>query len=170
MKKEKKIEKVLFRPIYGTDKGLYMIYQQCREATALRYGEKTGGQNMHALTGKTKNRMFIGTLIIMVIMICTFTITVNGMTRDNTAEQQQYYDALESDYLTRIDCVLQEYDLYYSGINMTRISAEDGSRSYSVRIHNSRVEKLGEERMGRLLEALQTISFGDPMVMITYEL
>lgn len=125
---------------------------------------------MHTLTGNTKNKMFIGTLIIMVVMICVCTITVNGIAKDDTMKQQRYYDALESDYLVRIDRVLQEYDLYYSGINMTRISAEDGNRMYSVRIHNSRVEKLGDDGKSHLLDALQTIEFGDPMVMITYEL
>lgn len=125
---------------------------------------------MQTFISNKKNILCIGTIVIMAIMILTLTITVNGANKDNSLKQHKYYDGLESEYKEAVDAVLLQHNLYYSGINMTRITDEDGARTYLVNIHNYKIEQMDAQEKCELINELYGIEFGDESVIITYDI
>lgn len=117
-----------------------------------------------------KNILFtFSTIVLVLIAVCSISVTVKSMYKNN-GEDQHFYDILESEYIDEVTDALEQFNLYNSGITMTRISSEDGNRTYIIRIHNSKISKMDIVKQEELSDVIESIQFHEVEVDIRQEL
>lgn len=97
------------------------------------------------------------------VLVATFFVTMTVKSQSNHDElmEQKYYDELESNYIEQVEAVLERNGLSNSGINMTRVSDTDGSRVYTVVIHNSYFGRMETKKLTRVEQEVRAVSFAD---------
>lgn len=101
----------------------------------------------------------IGVIFGLIAAVC-ITLTVSGNERRNGfSYNEAYFDKLESAYQAEVRQVLADYGMGRSGINLTKITEADGTRSYRLVVCGSQVERMDEEQAGLVIETLCEISF-----------
>ena len=97
------------------------------------------------------------------VLVATFFVTMTVKSQSNHDElmEQKYYDELESNYIEQVEAVLERNGLSNSGINMTRVSDADGSRVYTVVIHNSYFGRMETKKLTRVEQEVRAFSFAD---------
>ena len=108
-------------------------------------------------------------LLVLVIIFCVKG-TVMSKENDEKVRQNQYYAALEQDYLVRTRQLLDEEGYGSCGINLTRVTYEDGRREYTVLLHHRRLERLSDEEKLGLESLLSQTEFQNEMCSFCYEL
>lgn len=113
-----------------------------------------------------------GILTILLVLVIIFCVkgTVMSKENDERAKQNQYYAALEQDYLERARQLLDEKGYSNCGINLTRVTYEDGRREYTVLIHHRRLERLSDEEKLELENLLSKIEFHNGACSFCYEM
>ena len=94
------------------------------------------------------------------------------MSKENNerARQNRYYAALEKEYLTRTQALLEEEGYRNCGINMRRVTYEDGSREYTVLLHHRKLDRLSAEAKTVLEKQLSEKEFTDETCSFRYEM
>ncbi len=108
-------------------------------------------------------------LLVLVILFCVKG-TVMSKEKHERAEYNHYYAALEQDYLAKTRALLLEEGFTDCGINLTRVTYEDGGREYTVRLYHRRFDRLTEEELYRLKYRLSDVEFHDEGCSFRYEL
>ncbi|MDE6387655.1 MAG: hypothetical protein K2L82_07625 [Lachnospiraceae bacterium] len=113
-----------------------------------------------------------GILTVLLVLIIIFCVkgTVMSMENHERAKQNHYYAALEEDYLESARDLLNGEGYTDCGINLMRVTYEDGSREYTVLIHHRRLERLSEEEKGELRSLLSREEFQDEGCSFRYDL
>lgn len=108
-----------------------------------------------------ENICFLAVTAVLVLFIATcVTLTVKGSEGHGTSGyNEDYYDLLEENYKEQITEVLDAYGMGRSGVNLTKITLEDGSREYSLVIYNGKFLQMDSDRMQNLESALCSIAF-----------
>lgn len=86
------------------------------------------------------------------------------------AEENRYYQSLEKDYRDRIGEILSESGLEGSGVTMTWVREESGSRTYKVCIHNRSFQNMDESERKNLRSLLAGYEFAEESCSFVYEL
>ena len=75
--------------------------------------------------------------------------------------EKEFYHEMEMEYLRETKEILSESGYSNSGVNLTKIIDEDGRRTYSVKIHNRRINALNETEKEELMNELKSVEFAD---------
>ena len=113
-----------------------------------------------------------GILTILLVLVIIFCVKGTVMSKENNewAKQNHYYAALEQDYLERTRQLLHEEGYESCGINLTRVTYEDGRREYTVVLHHRKLERLSDEEKLDLESVLSQMEFHNEMCSFCYEL
>lgn len=113
-----------------------------------------------------------GILTVVLVLVIFFCIKGTVMSKGNQerAQQNHYYAVLEQDYLEKARVLMLEEGFVDCGINLTRVTYEDGRREYTVRLHHRRFDRLPEEEMSRLKCMLSDAEFQDESCSFYYEM
>ncbi len=108
-----------------------------------------------------ENMCFLAVTAVLVLFIAAcVTLTVKGNEGHGTSGyNEDYYDLLEENYKEQIAEVLNEYGMGRSGVNLTKITLEDGSREYALMIYNSKFLQMDSDKMQNLESALCSVTF-----------
>lgn len=105
------------------------------------------------------------TIIFSVILILIIALCISGtvISQSNHASmiEEKYYRELEDVYVKEVRALLKEEGYENSGITMTRVTDENGRRTYTVTIHHGKIDKLPEPEKMELLAACKKIEFPD---------
>lgn len=105
--------------------------------------------------------------VVIVILILVFALLVGNKVYAESVEaaRTEQREALESTYIATMREVLEERGFYNSGVNMTKVTNEDGEWEYTVTIYNRTFEwmedlakeelekeliMMGEDRLGKI--------------------
>ncbi len=103
------------------------------------------------------------TAAVLLIVITVFFMgeTVESQAKSKLKAESSIYHEMEKEYLKNTRTILKEKGYENSGINMTKTIDEEGNRTYTVKIHNSKINALGEAEKESLLECLKSLQFAD---------
>lgn len=101
-----------------------------------------------------KRFVLITVVLIMITVFCT-TGTVMGMEKDAARVDEKYYKQMEKEYVTQVKSYLQEEGYENSGVTLTKVLYEDGSREYTLNVHHKRIDKLSESEQNALRNTLE---------------
>lgn len=96
--------------------------------------------------------------------VCIFCTTQTVLSREADAariQQERYFDALEQEYVQNMRTLLTKNGYSGSGVTMTAVIEENGTREYTVAIHHKRLDRLSEGEKEGLLFKLQQIPFAE---------
>lgn len=110
----------------------------------------------------SKNIGFMMTVLALV-MVAAFCWTGVAMSRIhvNAQELEAYYQEMEREMVEDARLLLSERGFANSGVMLTRVIDEDGSRQYTLTVHHGRISKMCEEDRQLLMEELEQITFED---------
>lgn len=113
-----------------------------------------------------------GIVTVLLVLVIIFCVKGTVMSKENNerAKQNHYYAVLEQDYLERTRQILHEEGYESCGINLTRVTYEDGRREYMVLIHHRRLDRLSDEEKIELENMLSQIEFQNEKCSFYYEL
>ncbi len=113
-----------------------------------------------------------GILTVLLILVIIFCVKETVMSKESTerAKQNHYFAVLEQDYLERTRQLLDEEGYGNCGINLTRVTYEDGRREYTVLLHHRKLERLSGKEKLNLEGMLSQIEFQNEMCSFCYEL
>lgn len=117
-----------------------------------------------------KKRFGIITVLLVLVIIFCVKGTVMSKENNERAKQNHYYAALEQDYLEKTRQILYEKGYKNCGINLTRVTYEDGRREYTVLLHHRRLDGLSDEEKLDLESKLSQIEFQNKECSFCYEL
>lgn len=81
--------------------------------------------------------------VLLVLVIAFFTTgTVMGMEKGSVKVDEKYYRQIEQEYVCQVRAYLSDVGYDNSGIALTKVFYEDGSREYTLNIHHKRIDKL----------------------------
>ena len=111
-----------------------------------------------------KEYLYLGLLTLLLITgACfSFSLTVKGLEKNDSETLNEYFKTLEDDYVSSARAYLNEEGYVNSGVMLNHTTDENGMRTYTLSIHNSRFEYASDERKEEIMEALKDLSFTDP--------
>ena len=111
---------------------------------------------------KKLSRFMIATLFLIGVIVFSVTGTVVSHSNKNLEIQEKYYQEMEREYVQQVRGYLNELGYVNSGVMLTHVVNEDGSRQYTVTVHNERLEKLSQQERREISEAILDIAFEAP--------
>lgn len=120
---------------------------------------------------KLKSRAGLIAVTVVLILISAFCIagTVKGQAKDAFREDDGYFSRLEAEYLEQVKKILKEEGYASSGLTLTFSRDVRGEKTYLLKIHNRRFEKLDNEEKRYILERIGKVDFGAPDCRIYQE-
>lgn len=114
---------------------------------------------------------FTSTILLLAVIFFCFSATAysQSVERSVLADKEEI-DLQEQALLKEMKQIMKEYGCEYSGITMTKVYQEDGTRSYRVRIHHRNISILDEAELTALEERLGRLVYGLDHVEAVYEL
>lgn len=103
--------------------------------------------------------IMVASLIIMVIVI-SFSAKVVRSTQED-AIREQYYAGLEKEYKSMLREYMNDNGYTNAGITVTHIVDCTGDRTYTVKIHHSKFDRLDESERYSLAEDVIELGFED---------
>lgn len=100
-----------------------------------------------------KGFVMLTVLLILVTVFCT-TGTVMGMEKGKADVDEKYYRQAEKEYVKEVRSFLQEAGYENSGVTLTKLLCEDGTREYTLSVHHKRIGNLslsGQEVLRQML-------------------
>ena len=94
-----------------------------------------------------------GVILVLAISVL-MSVRVQSRTREGVLFDNTRYEACEENYRQQINSILETYDVYNSGLTMTRVVSMDGERSYSLLIYNGKFSQMDELRLQALQKEL----------------
>ncbi len=111
-----------------------------------------------------KEYMYLGLLTVLLIAgaFFLFSLTVKGLERNDSDALNEYFEILEDEYVSSAREYLNEKGYVNSGVMLNHTTDENGMRTYTLSVHNSRFEYASDEKMEEIKVALEDLSFTDP--------
>ena len=111
-----------------------------------------------------KEYMYLGLLTVLLIAgaFFIFSLTVKGIERNESEALNEYFKVLEDEYVSSAREYLNEKGYVNSGVMLNHTTDENGMRTYTLSVHNSRFEYASDEKIEEIKEALEGLSFSDP--------
>lgn len=110
--------------------------------------------------GREKWIHFIGAVMgLSMIIIFMTTMTVRSQSNIEVAEMERYYRDLETEMVREVRGLLNDKGYDNSGVSLTRVVEEDGSREYTLTVHHRKITQLSDEDKEALKLQLQECNF-----------
>ncbi len=103
-----------------------------------------------------KYRFCTLTIIFVFVVFSLITIQARGQEEPDMADAG-VYEQWKEDYTQQLQKLLYEKGYRNAGITMTRVSHEDGSLEYTVKIHHKRIDRLDDGEKRLLLNELEAV-------------
>lgn len=100
-----------------------------------------------------KGYLMVTLLLIFITVFCT-TGTVMGMEKGKDGVDETYYRQAEKEYVQQVKRLLTEEGFENSGVALTKVLYENGSREYTLQVHHKHIGKLsrdGQEALQQML-------------------
>ena len=111
-------------------------------------------------TATKKGVHFLGAVIgLSVIIIFMTTMTVRSQSNIENAQMERYYREQEAEMVKDVRQMLNDKGYDNSGITLTRVVNEDGSREYTLTVHHKKITQLSEAGKADLKLQLEECSF-----------
>ena len=114
-----------------------------------------------AVSLKNSRRCTAAFLVGLLFLFYGHTQIVCSQGKDKVYIDEKYRDRIESEYLKELKETLGEFECEQSGITMTKVMEQD-KRSYTVLIHNQKINRMDFSEKKDLSDALETVAFIDP--------
>lgn len=118
-------------------------------------------ENRNVRKGVRKEAVFV-MVTVLIILSLWFFISEKVMSQNNgtvTVDEEAFLE-LEGNYLSQVKTYLEEEGFQNSGVALTRVVEEDGSRSYEITLHHKKLNKLSSEEQEALKENIEELAFG----------
>lgn len=111
-----------------------------------------------------KRRGFFWIMTLLLIGVIAFSITGTAMSHGNRNLEirEEHYRQLEQEYVQEVRKFLAECGYENSGVMLTHVVTEDGSREYTVTVHHRRLDKLTEDERREIGKNILEIAFEVP--------
>lgn len=115
------------------------------------------------------NKLF-GALTVLLVLIILFCVKGTVMSRDHGGHERQnnYYTALEKEYLEKTRRLLNEEGLSNCGINLRWVADDESTREYTMILHHHRLEHMSEQERSDLTNRLTEVEFQDAACSFCY--
>lgn len=124
---------------------------------------------METKTGKAGKICFAAVTVLLVLAAALlFGETAKSGTGLGAGETEEYYLEKERELAVDIRELLKQKGFENSGVMVTRVVEEDGSRRYTVTVHHGRIDDMSDEEREELLECLADLSFADDTCSFTH--
>lgn len=124
---------------------------------------------METRTGKAGKIVFVAVTVLLVLATALlFGTKAKSGTDIGIGETEEYYLAKERELTVAIGELLRQKGFENSGVMVTRVVEEDGSRRYTVTVHHGLIDDMSDEEREKLLECLADFSFADDACSFTY--
>lgn len=107
--------------------------------------------------------------LLVFVLVIFMKKTVVSVADSRIQAEKEFYHKIESEYLKETRETLKESGYINSGVNLTKVIDEEGRRTYTVRIHNRRINALEETEREELLDTLRGICFADEQCEFYHE-
>lgn len=103
------------------------------------------------------------TAVILLLCVAGFLVkgTVVSQAKSRIQEENETYHEMEKDYIRKTREVLEEEGFENSGVNLTKVIDGEGNRTYTMVVHNSKINRLEAEEKEELETVLKSIEFAD---------
>lgn len=111
--------------------------------------------------GVRKEAVFV-MVTVLIILSLWFFISEKVMSQNSgtvTVDEEAFLE-LEGNYLSQVKAYLEDEGFQNSGVALTRVVEEDGSRSYEITLHHKKLNKLSSEEQEELKENIEELAFG----------
>lgn len=113
---------------------------------------------------KRERKIKLGSFLaitLVLILVTAFSVTGTVMSQGNQDLEikEEYYQIMEEQYVDKVRQYLVAQGLKNSGIMLTRVVGEDGSRVYTLTVNHQKLQKLSEEEHLKLEEDLKEMEF-----------
>ena len=116
-----------------------------------------------------RNR-FLTMLILLMSVIGFFTAkTIEIRAESRQQAERKLYHEMEMEYLKETEKILSEAGYANSGVNLTKIIDGEGRRTYTVKIHNRRINALKDTEKEELMDELRSVCFADGQCEFKHE-
>ncbi len=117
---------------------------------------------------KTGSVGFVAATIILVLVAAlSFGGTVMSRTDFDAVELESFYRVKESELVKEVREFLAESGLENSGVTLTRVVEQDGSRNYTLTVHHGKIHKMTEQEKESLKVKLNALCFEDEACIFT---
>lgn len=119
---------------------------------------------------KRAGRFGFWVVTIVLVFVAAFCCAGTVMSRSDLSvqEQESYYRFREQQLVSETRKFLGEEGFENSGITLTRVVEEDGSRHYTMTIHHGRIDRMCEEERNLLLAQLEAFAFEEENCFILH--
>lgn len=111
---------------------------------------------------KNTGRFLLVTTALVMVIALSITGTVMSHDGRDLKIQEKYYKEMEQEYVQQIRWFLTDSGYENSGVMLTHVVNEDGSREYTVTIHNEKITALSEKEKEALGESVLKLAFDAP--------
>jgi len=98
-------------------------------------------------------------MIALVLIIIFSTKVVRSAQADSALEK--YYAGLENEYKHMVRDYMNENGYTNAGIMVTRIIDSEGNRTYTVKLHHDKLDRLDEKGIATLMNEVSELGFED---------
>lgn len=114
-------------------------------------------------------RFWAATVILVSVAALSFAGTVMCRTNLSEAELEGYYREKEQQLVKDTRAYLNRQGFDNSGVMLTRVVDESGSRMYTVTVHHSEIDRMGATEREILARELSAFVFEDSSSTFRYE-
>lgn len=107
-------------------------------------------------------------LLVLIILFCT-SETVMSRNKADGGSRRKYYAAMEKEYRSEMEHLLDEKGYLNCGINLRWVSDGDGLRTYTVMLHHRKLNMMDASEREELLRELSETEFSDESCTFCYE-
>ena len=121
---------------------------------------------MSRVTGKkyreklAKEVLFvIFTFVVSMVIAFFISGTVVSQADGKVTVDEESFPILEEEYVEEIKGPLDDLGYENSGVNLTMVADGEGNRSYQVKLHHKRINRLSEEEKEALFATVEELAF-----------
>ena len=121
---------------------------------------------MSRVTGKkyreklAKEVLFvIYTFVVSMVIAFFISGTVVSQADGKVTVDEESFPILEEEYVEEIKGLLDDLGYENSGVNLTMVADGEGNRSYQVKLHHKRINRLSEEEKEALFATVEELAF-----------
>jgi len=121
---------------------------------------------MSRVTGKkyreklAKEVLFvIFTFVVSMVIAFFISGTVVSQADGKVTVDEERFPILEEEYVEEIKGLLDDLGYENSGVNLTMVADGEGNRSYQVKLHHKRINRLSEEEKEALFATVEELAF-----------
>lgn len=111
--------------------------------------------------------------IALVLLFCVTAVFLKGtmvsQAKSRIQQENKVYHEMEKDYIRKTREVLTKEGFENSGVNLTKVIDEEGNRTYTMAVHNSKINRLTENEREQLEKLLKSIEFADEKCLFYHE-